>query len=634
MTLETVRTKSDPLFVPGERWGWEFVFDGPPRPSPELDHEPKWQEPAPIDPYWTHQHGEQAKIRSKPFLRWGVIAVVVGLFLSDLSPDLGLLLILSGVASVCWSAQIKRRARFEAERYSREWNDYRLELYRAFEREHESWRERIARHDEAERKRCFEDDLWYPVRPRSTDGRVDVYGGTPFGWASLVTTLGSTLLAQGSAVTILDLSGHQVWAPLAGLSATRGYAARYVQLPEELPMVDVLRGLDDESIVEVIAAAAHDADDSKREDREAKAIDSDLMANVAKAVGSPTSVGRLAAGLRYVLGQYDPRKEDLLGGQEMSRLSDELDYLSNAERLRDRARLLRGLLELVSEMGTTGDHDAASLPDEPGLSVIDLPSRHRRRSAFVTGLMFHALLAKMEGRHRAGPPQVLILVGTDDFGLRSLEHLPRAAARGEVRVIRLFEHLRDDALRVLGGSGASDVFMRLGNEQEATAAAGFIGRSHSYKLSQVTRTVGTSTTKSDGVNFGVQAGETVTTSVSSTGPAGWFDWGGSRIDRLRGGNWHPGLTETVSDSISYPRSTSWSTTRSLAEAVSAQDGMTLARVYEFALEPTEIQSLAPTALFLVEHSAAGRRVVLADCNPGILLLDRVSATPRDELDPG
>ena len=53
-------------------------------------------------------------------------------------------------------------------------------------------------------------------------------------------------------------------------------------------------------------------------------------------------------------------------------------------------------------------------------------------------------------------------------------------------------------------------------------------------------------------------------------------------------------------------------------------------MYEFQVEPTALQSLAPTAFVLVEAGPTGRRVVMGDCNPGIVLLDRVArdALPR------
>jgi hypothetical protein len=69
----------------------------------------------------------------------------------------------------------------------------------------------------------------------------------------------------------------------------------------------------------------------------------------------------------------------------------------------------------------------------------------------------------------------------------------------------------------------------------------------------------------------------------------------------------------------------WSETKNWSVAASVTHGETDQRVYEFTVEPTEIQALAPTAFILVESTGRGRRVVLGDCNPGIVTLDRVSS---------
>ncbi len=52
------------------------------------------------------------------------------------------------------------------------------------------------------------------------------------------------------------------------------------------------------------------------------------------------------------------------------------------------------------------------------------------------------------------------------------------------------------------------------------------------------------------------------------------------------------------------------------------------RVYEFSVEPTQIQQLPPTAFVLVDSSLGERRAALGDCNPGIVLLPRVASTAR------
>jgi hypothetical protein len=54
-------------------------------------------------------------------------------------------------------------------------------------------------------------------------------------------------------------------------------------------------------------------------------------------------------------------------------------------------------------------------------------------------------------------------------------------------------------------------------------------------------------------------------------------------------------------------------------------------VYEFAVEPTQIQSMPVTAFIFVGASRGQRQVVAADCNPGISLLDRVASITTGPL---
>lgn len=90
------------------------------------------------------------------------------------------------------------------------------------------------------------------------------------------------------------------------------------------------------------------------------------------------------------------------------------------------------------------------------------------------------------------------------------------------------------------------------------------------------------------------------------------------------------MTRQVGDSFtdSVARTETWQHTVSMARSGSTGVGGTASRVYEFAVEPTRLQALPPTAFVLVEVGPAGRRVVLGDCNPGIALLPDVAREPR------
>jgi hypothetical protein len=77
------------------------------------------------------------------------------------------------------------------------------------------------------------------------------------------------------------------------------------------------------------------------------------------------------------------------------------------------------------------------------------------------------------------------------------------------------------------------------------------------------------------------------------------------------------------------RSESWQATRSTSDAQSKTDSVTLGRVHELIVEPTQIQDLPHTAFVLVTSGGSSRRITLGDCNPGISLLPRVADQPLE-----
>jgi hypothetical protein len=216
-----------------------------------------------------------------------------------------------------------------------------------------------------------------------------------------------------------------------------------------------------------------------------------------------------------------------------------------------------------------------------------------------------------------GRGRVIVVAGADELSQVSLERLSRRAMRSQTRLVLMFRHLRGAVSGVLGGDGSAAVFMRLGNAEQASAAASFIGHGHRFVFSQLTRTVGQTLTSTTGDTTTEQHGMTES------------ETRGDNFGRTYGDGWLPNTT--VGESRSYTfgesRSESWARTRSLAEAESKQSGETISRVYEFLVEPTHLQSLPTTAFVAVARDGSDDLIVAGDCNPGIALLDRVSPTP-------
>jgi hypothetical protein len=207
----------------------------------------------------------------------------------------------------------------------------------------------------------------------------------------------------------------------------------------------------------------------------------------------------------------------------------------------------------------------------------------------------------VRGGHVGTGAGSLIIVGCDHIGLKSLESLAQLARRADLKTVLVLEHLRGDLVQLLGGSDSASLIMRMGNAQEAAAAAEHIGRGHKFVMNQISRQLSDATSEGEAKQWGA------TGAVSDS-----HSLGGDHQRR------HWSRSTSFSRSDTWSRTVNWSTTNTVT------DGATVSRVYEFAVEPTQIQSMPTTAFIFVGTAAGHRHVVAGDCNPGISLLDRVA----------
>ncbi|MCX4095429.1 hypothetical protein [Nocardia sp. alder85J] len=573
------------LVVPGQRWGWEFT---PPRgivPSPLRAHEPIWAEAAPPPRLLRLHRG----LRRAPILvgtgallsAWGAIAVAAW------GSWLWLAVLPGGIAvSAGWPIWIALR--YWAIR--QQFHTIESERYARFRRAHDEWAARVGEQERQEHARVAATILWYPLvlRPEST--RVDIFGGTTAGWISLLATAGTGPLAEISGITVLDFTERRVAAGLAAMWRAVGQFPAVVELGDEAAGWNPLAGLTPPEIGELIAATAASA----RTTDAARGLHAELAERAARCLTPPVTLPRLAAAVR-ALRRLDPGPG--LGANEVRCLTDQLGALDWSEPVREELRFLGGLLDLLA---VTSPADAGAEFRWPpvGLHIYSTASADPRRKNLLDRLLFHRTahsIRRASVRRRA----TLIVAGADDFGLSELEGLARHAQRIGIRLVTMIEHLRGELIQLLGAADGAAILMRLGNAAEAAAAAEFVGRGHRFVLSQLT----------DQYGRGVTEGYSDTTGDSATA---------SRTD---------GYSATAA-SVSSSWSRNWSSTVNWSEATSMSAGRTVARAYEYAIEPVTFQSLPPTALILVETGRNGRRVAAGDCNPGITLLDRVSGRPR------
>ncbi|MFD2024085.1 hypothetical protein [Promicromonospora aerolata] len=505
------------------------------------------------------------------------------------------------------------------------------------------WKAEVDRHDEAERNRYASTPRWFPVPLRPGWSRVDVFGGTSDGWASLLTTLGPSIMGSGKDALVLDFSENAIAGDLVDFCRSQNVPVSQVWWPSRAAGLDLLAGLSPEDVGELVAhvASPGSGEDAAR----ARNLDADLVEAVAERLEAPYTFTRLEAGVRVLRSSYRASEEDVLVAGEVKTLQAHIDVAGATSIGKDRLQHLAGQLKkLVEDTDDTppavpADAQVEQVWSARGLTVVSTGSQYARRKPLYDRAVFHRILRDLRAsRQRGRADAVIFVAGADDLGLESLEALSHQARRVGVRLVLLMKSLREDVQPLLGAADSTALIMRLGPSKEAAAAADFIGKNHKITLSQVTVQIGRTFTEgsswSDGGSesrtHGTSTSVTENSSVSfgsntSTGQGAGSASGssGSNMGRSRGSG------TTWSESESHTRATTWQDTVNHSTADSTSASETRARGYEYDVEPNQIQALPETAALLIDPDGrAARRIVPVDCNPGITLLDGVSDVPH------
>jgi hypothetical protein len=631
MSTDTSIELVERLFIPRECWGWEFVAPAPLAKSPEADSPPAWQEPEPPDV--NELESGIATAKKKLPKRLGIAAVLF-LLAALGSPAAGAVVLVAGatmayVVPVLLPAQKIKSLRAQT-RAARDAD------YAQYERARQQWQWRMDTHDEQERARQADALLWHPIHPQASPSRIDVFGGTGDGWASLLATLGSSLIESGYAITVLDFTEQYIAGGLAAFVSAHGGRVTDTDLPNDTARFDVLAHLAADELAELLAAAVHTMRPADAP-VDLRAVDTELLESVIGSLDEPATFARVVAGLEVLRRTYDVTAAGPLSTGELTRLTAHVDAIGQNERAGQELQFL------INELGLLAKDDFAG---EPGgeaarrtnlwqaaeLAVITTTHPQDRRKAILDRVVFHRLLHDMRHQRGVDADGVLVVAGADSMGLEGLEALTRQCRRDGVRLVLLLERLRGEMEQLLGSSDSAAVLMRLGNAKDAASAAEFIGRGHKVVLSQVTAQVGktftTGTAASRGITDGTSESDSTSTSTSRSVSHNVGRSGTGRhaqgLTRSRGLSVSTSKSVSKSRSVTTSRSESWQNTVNESAADSTTDGTTHSRVYEFTVEPTTIQSLPPTAFVMIENPPSGRRVVVGDCNPGITLLDRVA----------
>jgi hypothetical protein len=597
------------VFATPERWGWEYREPHPPRPSPERDAEPLWYEPAGASggsAAGGPDASASAAIRREQLPRRIGICIgllFVGLVISQVFNGLGILIVLAtfGLAAF-WFLPLLITARPGPDPVQAHLSVQREQAWAEYSQNWQTWHSAVQNWDAGEQARLAVEDLWFPVVAAPRTARIDVFGGVPDGWAALLTTMGASTLKAGNSMLVLDLTEHDLSSELVDLAAALDQPAGVWDLPADLGRADLLRGLEAEDVGEIIAEAVHSTRDPAALDL--RGLDADLIRAVADRLDGELTFRRLSAGLQVLRRSYDDtdREQPPLAAAELQRLTAYVDAAAPDASTQAELTLLAGQIDLLAGLDT-GPVAAGPGLWPAGLLVLRTLDRNPRRKDFMDRVLVQTVIHHLRLRPARNSSDVLFVAGCDHLGLRALESLTRQARRSGLRIVLILEHLRDDVEKLLGGSDSASLIMRMGNAKEAAMAAEFIGRGHTFVLNQLTRRLSDAATEGEAKQWGASSGVTDTTGRT-----------GFEYARSHG----------VTRADTWSRTVNWSTTKTQSE------GVTSSRVYEFTVEPTQIQGMPLTAFMFIEAAEGQRRVIAGDCNPALSMLDRVAGRPALE----
>jgi hypothetical protein len=487
-----------------------------------------------------------------------------------------------------WRVQQARRDAEERARTAQE----------RFERDHRAWKQAKAQHDAAERARVEAEYDWYGVvRPEPSPRRVNLYGGTPAGWQALLMTLGSSLLAGGRRLVVLDVSQREVPARLLAAALEEGLPLDEMVLPRDQARLQPFTGLDSDEAAVLLAEALHEAD---RGDRQGRNLDFRVLQRICRLLAPNLSMVRIAAGLRVLLGEEEPPGEySSLSAEEYDQLSTLMgsDYRTNA-RLFERMMCLEADLSQLEQVGTSADRRVLSAA---ALQFVSLSHRGGTVNELYLELLVQLQLRRLRKAEAGHGLPVLIIAGADRLRERQLREFDSLTAEIGAPLICLFERYGEEQRRSIPSGDGAVGFMSLTDAEDAAAAAAQLGMVERFILSQTGSSRGSNSGQT--WSFGQSQGETFTVA--------------------------PG-----SDSYNY--STSNEQGRSSGRSQDVSRTLSLQERHE--VEPRDLRAAKHTDLYLVMWQRAGRRgaatqdagqrhVWYADCDPMIALDPRASQQP-------
>jgi hypothetical protein len=626
--------------------GYQYATPYPP-PGP-LPRRPAPPEQERLSPDWAAAQRREENLLDRPLKAVFTVAVAIGLAVVALGAVGWIDVLVAGLGVTCcaliaavsgyaiWQGERVLRARVAEERARvgriRAAQESRLFAWQA---EHAArvrqWQALRAAYDHQKR--------WYAVCAPDGVHRLDVAGGTLSGWSAMLTTAGVNRLAAGGEITVLDLSEGSVALDLLSFARASDVAPLVWVLPDDLPRLDLGTGLGQDELADLLAQVASVADEQAA--ARDLSLDNALLERVIGVLAEnprrqPTIAG-VAAGLRALAQVGDPR-DDVAAGLITAGQADRLTALfgrgATDRVVLERSWILESQLRKLAAVGTA----PVPLP-RSALRVVALSQRVGAVDSRVLGTYLAVALTHLLRDTGPGRPwqHTLFVLGADKLRGDTLDRISGACERSGTGLVLAYRTIPQHVRQRLGRGNAAVAFMRLGNAEDAKAASEQIGSEHRFVLSQLTETVGVSVTDTTSSAYTSTTGEVNSTAASWSESEGRSrGTGHNRSDNgllpSRAGFSRSVQTgdsrsssEGESVSVGVSTSTAWGMTTSKATGDSDSLALALQRSREFLVEQHELQQLPASAMIITYAGPAGRRVVLADANPGIGELS--AATP-------
>lgn len=476
------------------------------------------------------------------------------------------------------------------------------QLQYQYQQAYAAWDQRRQHHEYQQRQAVDAMNEWGAATPSNSTRRVDIIGGTTYGWEAVLTVFGGSLLATRGPMVLADFTGEALCGELLTLASMTERTVQQFRLPSEMSRFDLVAGLGANEFVDCLVESMFgDATGSTRAER---SQDTMLLREVCAVLEPSISVGRLLAALRVLT---DRPVQAALTPDEVDRLLD-LQPDEARRQMHQQLRRIEAFLHPLEEMGTE-----SSAPGDADLTCLIAEGDRRNAQAELLKDLLVQWLARRV-RQESGPMGSLVLIGADEVNHRAIENLSTLCERRGIRLVLFYAHLREHTLQTIGGGEVA--LMRLGNHTEAGQAADFIGKGHKFVLSQLTRTLGGNETHTIADTHGE--------SETHGGSSGW-----SRSHT----SGHGGGSSTYSSSggTNWSQTRNWSQTESNARGQNWSDAQAAQRVYEYTVEPRVLQDLPEYAMVLVKSEGRGAVVQAVEVNPDIVTLPRVSMQPIDLL---